>query len=224
MKIKARTIILLVVIGIPILFGCENILNGGDGGALLKVSATVDMAVGVGILANAQIFNNSTPVTNATVTVNGKKIPYVESIADYHGSIPPVNAGESLSLNIKYKLYGIHALLVMPQPPTITAPTTGTYDASTDLLVQWNMVSPMPDYFVIGVGQSHTSSSTGYFATVSGSSTSHTIPANTLKPSISNIRISVRTVNFTTSLGPYVTSDSSFAVVNGAYSESFSTQ
>ena len=169
------------------------------------------------------ILDNFTPITDATVTVNGENIPHV-GFGLYIAIITTVNTGETATLNIQRNGSSINTSLTMPQRPTVTAPTTGTYDASNVLDVQWNSVSPTPDNIGVMVDDSYTVSVDGYQVLLSGSSTSHSISGNTLKTSTSGITVLVGSINSTTSLGSYAAPGSEFMVVNGDESSSFSTQ
>jgi len=219
MRSVGKIFILLVAAALLSFSGCKN---GENGGAILDVAAEVETEDS-GTQVAVVIFEGINPVMDATVTVNGENVPHL-FLGIYTNTITTVSAGQTATLDIQRSGSTINASLTMPQRPTVTEPTSGTYDASNALLVQWGSVSPTPDSIGVIVDKSNTVSGVDYEVFLSGSSNSHSIPGNTLKTSISGITVQVGSVNSTTSLGSFAAAGSTFLVVNVDDSDSFSTQ
>ena len=218
MRYLFRVLILLIAAASLAFIGCEN-----GGGAALDVAAEVDTD-STGSVAAVLIMENLSFVADATVTVNDENVPYF--LFGYAGAITTVNGGDTATLKIQRGGTNINSTLTMPNRPTVSAPTAGTYDASNALLVQWGAITTPPavDNIVVKVDDDYTVDSDGYEVFLSSASTSHSIPGGTLKSSTSNITVRVGGMNYTNSLGSGTTAGSGYAVANWDESAAFSTQ
>jgi len=133
-------------------------------------------------------------VADATVVVNDVQIPYSES-GLYEGPLlNALHARSPVLLEVNFSGGTAIASGIVPVPPSITGPTTGTgYALNESVTVSWTSGSD-PDFFVIQVAGIH-------IWTAPGSAREMTIPADQVGE-ISVGTISVRSVSVGSVTGP----------------------
>ncbi|GFO56299.1 hypothetical protein GMSM_33060 [Geomonas sp. Red276] len=153
------------------------------------LSVTEGASNPLGFLQQVRIFadsNQQTPITDATVTVNGTVLTYVTQKSGYIGQVP-IAPGGTVDLNVTartntYTATGTQFTIF----PSITAPVSGaTWDAASNNDIAWSAGAPLQDCnYAVGVY----SSFLGHFvyptdknpANVSTDSTLLTVPAGSL--------------------------------------------
>jgi outer membrane protein assembly factor BamB len=165
---KNRFAIALIVLVAVFLNGC-----GGGGGSDAGSSASRPYILGVLISfptgavpagfvqsgfnsgASVLVLNDSdgTPITNASVSINGVALTYSAAYQEYEGDIT-VAPGDNVTLNVTvagtaYTASGIQFTAY----PTITAPLAGaTWSSFSSSLVAWSGVAPTTDsLYTLGV-------------------------------------------------------------------------
>jgi hypothetical protein len=212
MRIKGIIYTLLLVLAVLVIFaGC----NADGGGGLLYVVAAVEQDDGGTTLAAILIFEGSmsgSPVTDATVTVNGTAIPHFLFGSYVTFADLGINASDAVTMNIQRGSSTVNATLQMPNKPSISTPNGGTQTEPVN--VTWSIASS-PDQFVITVDDNYTvgidNEYTGY---ETGSATGHSIPAGTFDTTLGAAYVEVTAVESTTALGSDVASGSVFEVGN----------
>src|SRR5262245_16941588 len=99
-------------------------------GAILMLLAGSSCTLGEGAdmgpkVQHVRLFRDGTPVTNASVSVNGTTAT-VGPDSKYHATLPSfVPVGGRLFLDVGSGVFTIRALGRVPEAPAITAPTDG---------------------------------------------------------------------------------------------------
>jgi hypothetical protein len=229
MRAKATLILVTILSVLLVLSGC----NGDGGGGPMYVAAGVETEETGTTTAASVIVNQGgefgTPVSDATVTVNGTALTYFDFgglVGIYVGSVAPaVSEQESVTLHVQRGGSSISATLQMPEKPQITAPTTagGPYDPSQSTTVSWTSTTD-PDIFTIYVEGVHTASGVDYEDLEAGSEPTHVIPSGTFLAGKQDVVIEVSAVNKTMSLGADAEAGSVYAVGYQDMSQPFDIQ
>lgn len=160
--------------------------------------------------------NNELPINDATVTVNGADCePY--SGGHYLGDVSALSAGSSVSFVITGTGFSVNETLNMPNATSsITSPTEGSNkNADASLNVNWNKInSNTPQHLIVYVEGFWTDNGDDYKVEVATSTTSHTIPANTLLPAQDDIELKVISINSVFPSGAIIDPDSYLDVYN----------
>ena len=205
--------------------------DGGGGGTTLFVSAGIgwNFPNNGDTMALAEVAESGTPVDDATVTVNSTVLPWDGNAGSGAYGIMDnttfsFTGGDDVILSVTRGAYSVGATLQMPDQPNVTAPTSGTYTASTAISVEWDAISPTPTFIQVIISPDYTVDVSVYLAMVPGSATSHSIPANTLKTETVDIFVFVAAYVRTSSLGADAAAESQLGVSNTGVSVEFNTQ
>ena len=227
MRIKGTFFVLLVLAVLLIFSGCDT--NGSAGGPLF-VEAVVETDDAGSTAASVMMSEGGligTPVTDATVTVNGTQLTYGGVLLFwglYAGAInPAVAAGESVTLEIQRGSVSISATLQMPVKPMITAPAGGDQSEPVEVSWTWTPITD-PDQFQITVDSDYRVGSEDYTGYATGTTRSHSIPTGTFDTSKSEAYVEVSAINRTTSLGSDAAAGAEFDVGNTEKSPPFNPE
>lgn len=128
-------------------------------------------------------------VEDAVLTLNGQAVPYDGDFGTYSTELS-VQAGGELRLEVSRDgaLFGVATGLV-PEPPTVTAPSNGdSFTATAPLTVTWSS-STNPDRFKVGVSWScGENCSTGEQFDVAGTARTFDLPGDAL-PTNTDLRL-----------------------------------
>jgi hypothetical protein len=187
-----RILALAAVIGLLglSLSGCADAGAGGGSGSL-EIVAEVDSssASATESAVVVVVTEGNNLVDTATVTVNGQTMSFLFFL--YGGSIPKVDAGDSVNLAVTYNGTTASATVTMPTAPSISAPSSGSsHDASSDISVSWSVSPEDAEQYVLSAGDVDNTTA-GEEYTVSVTPPSGTIPGGTLKTGESGVSVSV---------------------------------
>jgi len=217
MKIKAFVALSAVCLAVAG-FGCGGGGGGGGSAPPLLITATVTSGIPViNAVVICHVEQSGGPVNDAIVTVNSTTIPSAGS-GNYTNGLMPfptvINPGDNVILSVSRAGATAGATLLMPEQANITSPASASdQDATASINVQWDALSPTPDTVYAVISSTYTKSGTDWTQIVLGTTTTMTIPANTLKTNQTGITLAVSTANLTTSLGAQSQGGSSFSTV-----------
>jgi hypothetical protein len=222
---------IFVVIGAMVLAfsisGCGGGGGGGGGGGDLIVMASVSYDDVTGTVGAAIIYQGGfpglggTPVTDATVTIDGTNIPHI-GLGTYQATFASAfTVGYSISLEVQKGGSTYTANVTMPDQPSLSEPTAGVKDPGSDLAVVWT-IGASPDGYEIEVYDEATKSNVEYEDDDLGSALLHTIPGGSLPTTSTPLVAGVAAVNITTISG--LDMFSAFSAQSLGESASFTTQ
>lgn len=199
--------------------------NTEPGGEILVTGVVCMDDGGTSPWADVEVWDEGgSRILDAAVTVNGDPLALTVS-QHYHAFTLPISAGDPVLLWVIWGDLSVSADVTMPEKPVVTAPTAaaGAYDASKDITVTWDSLSPAPEEVQVSVADTFTVSGGYWSTTVDGTATSATIPAGTLKAGAS-VWVGVMAVNRTIGEGPHAGPGSTFSAAAASVSEDFTTQ
>jgi hypothetical protein len=171
---------------------------------------------GTHAVGEIDIMDGGTPITDATVTVNG--IPCLGANGVYNfASATPIgdDTTVTLSISVPSKSLNLTKTLTMPNPTTINAPLDlNTYAASSPLTVTWTTVSPNPNQFEILIPLQFTTSGNSYLKILSNTLTTYSVPGGTMKIVPTGVYVNVIPSNTMSIAGSGVKIGSVFTVGN----------
>jgi hypothetical protein len=165
-------------------------------------------------------FFGGTPVTDATVTIDGNNLPHI-GVGTYQTLLADFTAGDSITLEVQRGGSTYTATATMPYQPSVSAPTTGVKNPDSDLAVVWS-IGVSPDGYEIEVYDESTKSNVEYEDDELGSALSHTIPGGSLPTTTTNLVAGVAAMNVASISG--LDMFSAFSAQSLGESASFTTQ
>jgi len=169
---------------------------------LLMLSDSLGSTATVTILEDGADYGSTVKDATVTLQMNSgspTQVPYVDSFGyhlggDISGATP--KAGDAVTASITIGAKTIVETVAVPAIPKITPPATAQ-DASKDIVVSWDSLSPPPTEIQVVIANQYTATDSpmGYYENIAGTSTSYTVPAGTLKPGTTGIYVQVSTEN-----------------------------
>jgi hypothetical protein len=169
---------------------------------LIMLSDSLGSTATVTILEDGADYGSTVKDATVTLQLNGgspTQVPYVDSFGyhlggDISGATP--KAGDTVTASITIGAKTIVETVAVPAIPKITPPATAQ-DASKDIVLSWDSLSPPPTEIQVVIANQYTASDSpmGYYENIAGTSTSYTVPAGTLKPGTTGIYVQVSTEN-----------------------------
>lgn len=233
-----KTVFVGTALFLFIIAGCNFVLinnNGNTGTGSGSSSSGPSLTINAGTLlsiytniANAMIMDGITPVTDATVIVQG--VPLSNSGNGMYSSTNTIafNSNDIISFSVTRGSFSLSNACIVPGIPNITAPTAagGPYDSSNPISINWDPLTPAPASNEVNISSTFTTPTypNGYTDYLAGSSVNYSLPADVLNPASFAIMLNVYSMNITALAGAGVQSGSYFMIENMGISELINTQ